>query len=107
MYKQITIKTLHEQGMKKSAIARTLGCHRNTVLKVLKRNKLIEKQTRQRQSELDPYKEKIKAWLEQKVTRLRVHEKLREEYGNTGTYANLCFYITKHFAKFVEAFGVQ
>jgi transposase len=93
MYKQITIKTLHDQGMKKAAIARTLGCHRNTVGKVLKREKVIAKQTRQKLSGLDPYKLKIKEWLDQKITRLRVHEKLQEAYGDTGTYANLCFYI--------------
>jgi IS30 family transposase len=62
MYKQITITTLHQQGAKKSQIARQLGCHRHTVTNVLKRNTFLEKQTRSKSSMLDPYKEQIAQW---------------------------------------------
>jgi IS30 family transposase len=37
MYEQITIKTLHKQGIRKSQIARQLGCHRNTINNILDR----------------------------------------------------------------------
>ena len=37
MYKQITIKTLHKQGLKQSAIAKQLGCHRHTIANILQR----------------------------------------------------------------------
>jgi transposase len=107
MYKQITIKTLHKQGVKQSEIAKQLGCHRNTIRNVLQREKPIEKQTRLKPSNLDTYKVQMKEWLDQEITRLRIHEKLREEYGVQCTYANLCIYINKCFPAFVEAFGVQ
>jgi IS30 family transposase len=43
MYKQITIQTLHKQGIRKSQIARQLGCHRNTINNVLERKILSDK----------------------------------------------------------------
>jgi transposase len=107
MYKQITIQTLHKQGLKQSEISRTLGCHRNTIRKVLQRNDIIEKQTRVKPSVFDKCKEQIKKWQDQKVTKLRIHEKLQEEYGIHSTYVNLCIYMNKHFLAPVEAFGVQ
>jgi predicted transcriptional regulator len=36
MYTQITIKTLYKQGKGISEIAKELGCHRNTVSKIVK-----------------------------------------------------------------------
>jgi len=48
MYKQITIKTLKKQGIKNTEIARSIGCHRNTVFNVLERENFIEIQTRQK-----------------------------------------------------------
>jgi transposase len=107
MYKQITVQTLHQQGVKNAEIAKTLGCHRNTVRKILQRNTIIEKQTRIKPSVFDTRKETIKAWLDQDITKLRIHEKLKEEYGIHSSYVNLCIYINKQFPKFVEAFGVQ
>ena len=89
MYEQITIQTLHKQGVKKSQIAKQLGCHRNTIRKILRRNRLIERQTRLKSSVFDRCKEQIKTWLDQKVTKLRIHEKLQEEYGIHSTYVNL------------------
>src|SRR4051812_32384547 len=107
MYQQITIKTLHKQGKSTAEIARTLGCHRNTVHKILKRETLTEKQTRIKPSIFDRCKEQIKEWLEQKITKLRIYEKLQEEYGIYSTYVNLCIYVNKHFPAPKEAFGVQ
>jgi transposase len=107
MYKQITIKTLHQQGVKKSQIASQLGCHRHTVTNVLKRNTFLEKQTRSKSSLLDPYREKIAQWEKEDLTRRRIYEKLLEEYGLHVSYINVCKYMQKHFPNPVEAFGVQ
>ena len=107
MYKQITIKTLHNQGEKKSQIARELGCHRNTVSNIVKRDGIIEKQARVKSSVFDPYKQKINEYLDSKISRLRIFELLGEEYGVMSTYINLCKYIQKQFPKRVEAYGVQ
>lgn len=107
MYHQITIKTLHKQGMNNAAIAKMLGCHRNTVRKILQRDTLVEKQTRVKPSIFDAQKETIKKWLDQEISRFRIHEKLRDEYHIHSSYVNLCIYINKQFPKYVEAFGVQ
>ena len=107
MYQQITIQTLHKQGEKKSRIACQLGCHRNTVLNIVKRNKVIEKQTRARSWVFDPYKQKIEEYLDKKISRLRIFELLGEGYGVVSTYINLCKYIQTKFPKRVEAYGVQ
>lgn len=107
MYKQITIKTLHQQGLKKAAIARELGCHRNTVINVVHREQIIEKQTRTKGSLFDPYQSQIKGWMDKKITILRMYEILTETYGVKSTYVNLCKYIQTHFPQQIEAFGVQ
>jgi transposase len=107
MYKQITIQTLHKQGVKKSQIARQLGCHRNTINNVLERKAFSEKQTRVKSSLFDPYKEKIRQLHEQEVSRVRMYEILTEEYSLHVSYDTLRKYVNKHFPKPVEAFGVQ
>lgn len=107
VYKQITIKTLAKQGEKKTQIARQVGCHRNTVHNVLGRNRVIKKQRRQKPSVFDSYHGRIKEWLEKKVTRVRIHEILLEEYGVSKNYDTLCKYIQKHFPKQAKAYGVQ
>lgn len=107
MYKQITIKTLHKQGLKQVTIAKQLGCHRHTVANVLDRKGFIEKQTRTKGSLFDPYQSQIKQWLDQKVSILRQFEMLTETYGIHSTYVNLCKYIQVRFPKQPEAFGVQ
>lgn len=107
VYQQITIKTLAGQGEKKATIARQIGCHRNTVANVLQRGKVIESQTRDKSSVFDSYKDQIEAWLDQKVTRVRIWEILKEEYGIIRNYDTLCKYIQKHFPKRPTAYGVQ
>lgn len=107
MYKQITIQTLHKQGVQKAQIARELGCHRNTVANVLQRGKLIERQTRVKPSVFESYKTQIKEWFDKKISRLRIHELLLETYKVTRSYDSLCKYIQKQFPKQREAFGVQ
>jgi len=107
VYKQITIKTLHQQGEKKARIARQIGCHRNTVHNIVKRGSVLKKQTRNKPSVFDPYQAKIKQLLDQDITRLRIHEILQDEYGIQKSYDCLCKYVKKHFPKPVTAYGVQ
>lgn len=107
MYQQITIKTLVKQGVKKTRIARELNCHRNTVTNILKKENFTEKQIRVKSSIFASFDTRIKEYLDKKVTNLRIHEILKEEYGVLSTYVNLCKYIQKHFPNPVEAFGVQ
>ncbi len=109
MYEQITIKTLKKQGIKNTEIARSIGCHRNTVFNVLERENFIEMQTRQKGSLFDPYKEQIKEWVDKDkdLTILRMYEILTEIHGIKSTYVNLCKYIQVNFPKQREAFGVQ
>jgi transposase len=97
IYKQITIKTLHKQGVQPSVIAKQMGCHRNTISNVLHREKIIEKQTRVRSSSLDSYKEQIKGWRDKEITILRIHELLQENYGVQKSYDSLRKYIQKQF----------
>lgn len=107
MYQQITIQTLHKQGIKHAEIAKQLGCHRNTIRNVLQREKPIEKQTRVKPSSLETYKDKIKDWIDKEITNLRINELLQQNYHIQTTYTTLCKYIQKQFPKTVEAFGVQ
>ena len=107
MYEQITIKTLDRQGEKKTAIARTMGCHRNTVGNILKRMETIGKQTRNKTSRFTPHQQTIKELLDKKITRRRIFEILKGSYDLKSQYDALCKYIQKEFPKKVEAFGVQ
>lgn len=107
MYQQITIKTLHKQGTKKTEIAKQLGCHRNTVGNVIRRENVIEKQTRVKPSVFESYQSEIKEYLDKKLTNLRIYEILSEKHGIKTTYVNLCKYIQKYFPKPALAFGVQ
>lgn len=97
MYTQITVQTLHKQGHSKSEIAKLLGCHRHTVTNVLNRKTPIEKQTRNKSSILDPFKQQIADWHKGDISRLRICEKLREECGLHVSYINVCKYMQKHF----------
>jgi len=88
-------------------IANLLGCHRHTVENVLERTTIIEKQTRSKSSMVDPYNQQIEKWHKEGISRLRIYEKLQEEYGLHSSYINICKYMQKHFPKPVEAYGVQ
>ncbi|MFH1769226.1 MAG: IS21 family transposase [Parcubacteria group bacterium] len=107
MYKQITIQTLHKQGVKTTQIARELSCHRNTVANILQRDKVIEKQTRVKPSVFASFDTQIKDFIDKKISILRIYEILKEKYNVQSTYVNLCKYIQKHFPKPVKTFGVQ
>jgi len=63
----LDILTLHRRGLKQRAIARKLGISRNTVKKYIEKPALAfePSQGRKRGSQLDPYKDNIKAWIEE------------------------------------------
>src|SRR5438105_2600709 len=97
MNQQTSIKTLFQQGVRQSLISRLLGCHRHTVANNLKRTEIIERQTRNKASMLDLYKEQLTSWVKDDLTRRRIYEKLHEEYGLHVSYINVCKYMQKHF----------
>jgi hypothetical protein len=68
MYQQITILTLHKQGIKQIDIAKQQGCHRNTVRNIIRREKPIEKLSWQKPSQFDQYHQQIKDLLDQNIT---------------------------------------
>lgn len=107
MYQQITIKTLAKQNKKQTEIASEMGCHRNTVRNILKRDRVVEKSTRDKPSYFDQYREQIKAWLDKKVTHRRIFELLGESCTLERSYDSLCKYIQHEFPKSKEAYGVQ
>jgi len=63
MHQQITIKTLHKQNKTNQEIAITMGCHRNTVANVIKRDQPLDKIVRSKNSVFTPYWDTMK-WLE-------------------------------------------
>lgn len=74
-----TIKTLKELGRNKSEIARTTGHDWKTVNKVIKdleRGKELPVM-KDRDSIIDPYKEKVLELLGQDVSAVRIHEELQ------------------------------
>lgn len=103
MHQQITIKTLKKQGKSNAGIAQELGCHRNTVRNILKRDTFVDQVTRNKSSYFDQFYPKIKQLLDKKVSRLRIYEIL----GLDQTYDSLCKYTQKHFPRKVIAYGVQ
>lgn len=107
MYQQITVKTLAKQGTLNKDIATEMNCHRNTVSNILKREGIVEKQTRKKSSYFDMYHDRIKEYLQQDITRLRIWELLTEEHGLQRTYDAMCKYTQAQFGKKQTAYVVQ
>jgi transposase len=107
MNKQIAIKTLDKQGVRKVEIARQINCHRNTVRNIVLRKSIIETQTRNKTSACAQHHDIIQKLLEKKVTSLRIYEILQETHGFSKGYDAVRRYINKNFPKQVEAYGVQ
>jgi len=61
---------LHRKGLSQQRIAKNLGINRNTVKKYLENPELPGEQRKIRKwkSILDPYRDNIKAWLEEDVS---------------------------------------
>ncbi|HBE44563.1 MAG TPA: IS21 family transposase, partial [Deltaproteobacteria bacterium] len=83
-----TIKTLWELGHNKSEIARTTGRDWKTVDKVINDIKkgIYTPHMKERESILDPYKERILSLLEKDLSAVRIHEELMAA-GFTGSYS--------------------
>ena len=104
---QITIKTLKKQGYKNTKIAEQIGCHRNTVRNILDKPKIVEKQTRNKDSYFEQYHDDIKNLLDQKVSRVRIHEILNDKYCLSRTYDSMCKYIQGNLSTLPQAYIVQ
>ena len=83
-----TIKTLWELGHNKSEIARTTGHDWKTVDKVISDIKkgIYSPHMKERESILDPYKERILSLLEKDLSAVRIHEELIAT-GFAGSYS--------------------
>ncbi len=83
------ILMLHRKGLSQRKIARKLGISRNTVKKYLEDLELAgeHRRTRKRKSLLDPYKDNIKAWLEEDMdyTATWIYDRL-SAMGFSGSY---------------------
>lgn len=82
------IITLHRKGLKQRAIARKLGVSRNTVKKYIENPELAFEppKSRKRKSQLDPYTDNIKAWIEEdsEYTATWIYDRL----SNMGFYGS-------------------
>ncbi len=85
----LDIITLYRRGLTQRAIARKLGISRNTVKKYIGNPDLVFRQTpvRPRKSQLDPYVDNIKAWIEEDngYTATWVYDRLTH-IGFAGSY---------------------
>lgn len=75
-----TIKTLWEQGNSKLSIANMTNLDWKTVSKIINLIKqgITDVKKKPHPSKLDLYKEQILEWLEQDLSGIRIHEKLKE-----------------------------
>ncbi|MCK4309332.1 MAG: IS21 family transposase [Candidatus Atribacteria bacterium] len=92
----ITIKSLWERHRNKSMIARLTGHDWKTVAKKIKEIEAGKEYPKKKPHPriLDPYQEQIMKWLEEDLSGVRVHEKLREEGVKVG-YSTVKDYICK------------
>jgi len=85
----LDILMLHRKGQSQRKIARKLGMSRNTVKKYLENPELPgeQRKIRKRKSLLDPYRDNIKAWLEEDMdyTATWIYERL-SAMGFPGSY---------------------
>ncbi len=90
----ITIKSLWERHKNKSLIARLTGHDWKTVAKRIKEIEEGKEYLAQKPHPriLDPYQEQIMKWLEEDLSGIRMHEKLREE-GVIAGYSTVKDYI--------------
>ena len=83
------IRNMREKGISNREIARDLGISRNTVSKLLRTTRLADHRKRERGSKLDPYREKIRALIdEHNLSAVRILEEIRK-MGYNGGYTIL------------------
>ncbi len=103
MSKQQDIRRLDAKGLPHAQIARRLGIDRGTVAKWASMEDCSPKPPARRRSGsmLDEYKPIVDGWLEadrlmprkQRHTARRVHDRLRDEHGFTGSYSTVLRYV--------------
>jgi transposase len=85
----------HEQHLKRSQIARELNLNVKTVVHWLGKDKFEARKNRSRSSKLDPWKRKIREWLEKHdYSAMQVYQMLSDA-GYTGSYSILRDYVKK------------
>lgn len=107
MYQQITIKTLKHQGKTNGEIARIMNVHRNTVSNVLRRKEVVEKQVRIKPSSFSTYQSQIEQLFNKGISKLRIWQILKDEYGVQRGYSSFTKYARKHLTKAQPAYIVQ
>ena len=83
------IRDMKDRGMSNREIARDLGVSRNTVSKLLRTTRLTDHRKRKRDSKLDPYREKIRALIDDhNLSGVSILQKIRK-MGYDGGYTIL------------------
>ena len=83
------IRDMKDRGMSNREIARDPGVSRNTVSKLLRTTRLTDHRKRERGSKLGPYREKIRALIdEHNLSAVRILEEIRK-MGYDGGYTIL------------------
>ena len=83
------IRDMKDRGMSNREIAGDLGISRNTVSKLLRTTRLADHRKRERGSKLDPYREKIRALIDDhNLSAVRILEEIRK-IGYNGGYTIL------------------
>jgi len=83
------IRNLKDRGISNREIASHMGISRNTVSRMLKRTRIHEKKKRKRGSKLDPYRDRIRALIDNhNLSAVRIMEEIRK-LGYDGGYTIL------------------
>ncbi|WP_287961153.1 hypothetical protein [Acidiplasma sp.] len=83
------IREMKDRGMINREIAGNLGISRNTVSKLLRTTRLADHRKRKRGSKLDPYRERIRALVDDhNLSAVRILEEIRK-IGYNGGYTIL------------------
>lgn len=88
-----TIKFLRKKGKTYQEIAKEIGCHRETVARVI--NEPTEKKYTRctAESKAEPYHDRIKEWLKKGVRVSRMLDIVREEVSDPYTGSKTAFYV--------------
>ena len=74
-----TVHLLHKRGKSLRAIANELGRSKSTIARALSEPVDLQPQSRQRTSNVDPFRERIAEWLKQGLSGVRMMELARED----------------------------
>ena len=74
-----TVHLLHKRGKSLRAIASELGRSKSTIARALSETVDRQPQSRQRTSNVDPFRERIAEWLKQGLSGVRMMELARDD----------------------------